>query len=372
VNARMDAQVQATADPWPGGLEAVRTCPSCGDLRNTAELSDLRDNTFGTAKGAWSLKRCVGCRAVYLDPRPDPASIHLAYRNYYTHAAAKSSTRNIAAFFKHALANGYRNRLFGTRLKPALAAGAVLTPLFPALAQHIKEEDRGIGRAEGAARRLLDLGCGNGHFLKTARRLGWMSYGVDTDASAAEAARDCGEIIGSEVNGLGADYERFFDVVTLSHVIEHVPDPVATLRHCRRVLKPGGYVWIETPNIGSAGYEFFGASWRGLEAPRHLVLFNPASLRICLERAGFERIRILPPRDVTERLFILSAVMREGRIAEATPGSLSTQLLQQMRREATRAREMVRSDPGRSEFVGAVAFRSENPPSAVPSERAAR
>ncbi len=356
MNARIDAERQAASDPWTGGLEAVRTCPSCGDLRNTTELDGLRDNTFGAAKGTWSLKRCVGCRAVYLDPRPDPASIHLAYRNYYTHAVAKSSTRNVAASFKHALANGYRNRLHGTQIKPALAAGAVLTPLFPALAQHIKEEDRGIGRAAGPERRLLDLGCGNGHFLKTARRLGWLSYGVDTDASAAVAAQDCGEVIGSQVSDLGGNYAAFFDVVTLSHVIEHVHDPVETLRHCRRVLKPGGYVWIETPNIESAGYELFGASWRGLEAPRHLVLFNPVSLRICLERAGFEKIRILPPRDVTERLFTLSAAMRAGRIAEADSGSLSKQLLQQMRDEATRAREMVRRDPNRSEFVGAVAY----------------
>jgi 2-polyprenyl-3-methyl-5-hydroxy-6-metoxy-1,4-benzoquinol methylase len=353
----VNAALQARSERWPGGLEEVRRCPACEDPRSASELDDLRDTTFGAAKGTWSLQRCLGCRVVYLDPRPDPASIHLAYRNYYTHAPTQAATRNVAAFLKHALANGYRNHLFRTKLKPSLTVGALLTPLFPAIAQHIQEEDRGVGRREGPPGRLLDVGCGNGHFLQVARRLGWISYGVDADAAAATAAGRCGEIIGSQIHELGADYDRFFNVVTLSHVIEHVHDPVDTLRHCWRVLRPGGYVWLETPNIDSIGYEVFGAHWRGLEAPRHLVLFGSTSLRSCLERAGFQRIRILPPRNVAERLFMLSAAMQSGRIAERDTAALPTQLRREVRQAVMRAGSIVRSDPTRSEFVAAVAYR---------------
>jgi 2-polyprenyl-3-methyl-5-hydroxy-6-metoxy-1,4-benzoquinol methylase len=358
----VNAALQECTDQWPGGLEDVRKCPVCGDPRRASELEGLGDATFGATMGTWSLKRCLSCRAAYLDPRPDPSSIHLAYRNYYTHAPVKAATRSVAAFLKHALANGYRNHLFGTKLKPALALGALLTPLFPAIAQHIQEEDRGVGRRDGVPGRLLDVGCGNGHFMQVAQRLGWLSYGVDADTAAATAARRCGEILGSQIHELGPDYAQFFQVVTLSHVIEHVHDPVDTLQHCWRILQPGGYVWIETPNIDSVGYEVFGPQWRGLEPPRHLVLFNPASLRSCLERAGFERIRILPPRDVAEYLFTLSAAMQSGRIAERDRSPLPQQVLQRVRQAVVRARSIVRSDPTRSEFVTAVAYRPGSSP----------
>src|SRR5215471_6561033 len=70
---------------WPGTLEPVRHCPLCGGERSEAEQQNLHDRTFGVAPGAWTFRRCLACRALYLDPRPDRASIHVAYRNYYTH-----------------------------------------------------------------------------------------------------------------------------------------------------------------------------------------------------------------------------------------------------------------------------------------------
>jgi 2-polyprenyl-3-methyl-5-hydroxy-6-metoxy-1,4-benzoquinol methylase len=343
---------------WPGELEEVRECPVCQDPRRADELENLTDLSFGVAPGTWSFKRCLGCRALYLHPRPDPSSLPLAYGEYFTHTPLQTGPRSAASRLKHALANGYRNRRFGLRLRPALGMGALLVPLFPALAAHLRLEDRGLGRPQGATSRLLDVGCGNGHFLLVAQRLGWKSYGVEIDTAAAQAARaGGGEILGAQVGELGARYEQFFDVVTLSHVIEHVPDPIATLRHCFRVLKPGGKIWIETPNIDSVGYDTYGSAWRALEAPRHLVLFCPTALRLSLERAGFEQTRVLPPRDVGERLFRLSASMQLGRIAEHDDSVLPGRVRAEVRRALRHARKISRNSPLRSEFLGMVAYR---------------
>lgn len=90
------------------------------------------------------------------------------------------------------------------------------------------------------------------------------------------------------LNGFGAVESRF-DVITLNHVIEHVSDPIELLRSCYRLLKLGGQLWLQTPNIDSLGSRRYGRHWRGLEPPRHLVLFDPVSLRSALHQAGFQR-----------------------------------------------------------------------------------
>jgi 2-polyprenyl-3-methyl-5-hydroxy-6-metoxy-1,4-benzoquinol methylase len=346
---------------WPAGLEAVPHCPVCGREERLREADDLSDKSFGCAPGKWSLKRCPLCRSMFLDPRPDAQSLHLAYRNYYTHAPATFKS-NIRAWLSKAIGNGYRNRIFGTSLRPSLRIGALVTPLFSAKAARIRADDRGLGRAVGEPRRILDVGCGNGQFLQMVRQMGWRGFGVETDAAAAAVARSQGsEIIAARLDDLGPEHDSSFDAVTLSHVIEHVPTPLDLLRDCWRLLKPGGYLWLETPNADSMGYEIYGSNWRGLEAPRHLVLFTAASLQLNLRQAGFERIRILPPVDVTSQLFLASAAMKLGRIAEIDPRPLPKTVRDQTLAQIREASRVVAREPGRSEFVAAIAYRPATP-----------
>jgi len=82
-----------------------------------------------------------------------------------------------------------------------------------------------------------------------------------------------------------------FDAVTLSHVIEHVPDPLALLREVRRILKPTGRLALTTPNNASLGHQLFAAKWFGLDPPRHLHIFSPPSLEKLARSAGFSSPR---------------------------------------------------------------------------------
>jgi hypothetical protein len=74
----------------------------------------------------------------------------------------------------------------------------------------------------------------------------------------------------------------------MSHVIEHVTDPVATLEKCKGLLRQGGRLTVTTPNARSLGHAKFGRNWRGLEPPRHLQIFSPRTLAGCAEQAGFK------------------------------------------------------------------------------------
>lgn len=169
--------------------------------------------------------------------------------------------------------------------------------------------------------RLLDVGCGNGSFLDQMRQLGWDVTGVEPDGAAVTVAR---EKLGLQVfegsleeAGLPAGH---YDAITMNHVIEHLPDPIVTLKECHRVLKPGGELVVATPNIKGMGSQFFGEHWRGLEVPRHLHLFCPQSLRMAAERAGLEvRALLTSARSAPWMYAASSFIRRDGRLPGGSP-----------------------------------------------------
>jgi SAM-dependent methyltransferase len=91
-----------------------------------------------------------------------------------------------------------------------------------------------------------------------------------------------------------ADETGTFDVLTISHVIEHVPNPLQLLESAYRLLKNGGVLWLETPNIDAFGHERFGPHWRGLEVPRHLVVFSRRGLLNLMRTVGFDELEEHP------------------------------------------------------------------------------
>jgi len=136
----------------------------------------------------------------------------------------------------------------------------------------------------------LDVGCGAGERLEQMRGLGWTVSGLDFDEKAVGVAKARGlDVSCGTIPGIWFPPETF-DVVTMNHVIEHVPDPIELLKECYRILKPGGKVVLTTPNSSSWGHKFFREHWRGLEPPRHLHIFGPSSIEQILKRAGFDAV----------------------------------------------------------------------------------
>jgi SAM-dependent methyltransferase len=165
----------------------------------------------------------------------------------------------------------------------------------------------------GVANRLLDVGSGTGSLVLRARELGWMAEGVEPDGAAVRAAQARGApTTHGTVDSLqlGA-----YDVITLNHVIEHVHEPTDVLRTCRRVLRPGGSLWLATPNVGSLGHRLLGTAWYGLDTPRHLTIFSEEGLGAALRAAGFERLHWRPSVGVREAGQRVRRVVRHRRRA---------------------------------------------------------
>jgi len=295
---------------WPNiELEYVLSCPVCRSKSRSILYQDLVDDVYLVAPGKWTLYRCSLCHSAYLSPRPKPFYISKAYLNYYTHSSEtkhrKRTKSNPLISLRHSIANGYANQRYGTSYQPASFLGEFLGKLVPRIFQIIDIRHRFLPKPTQGDR-ILDVGCGNGSFLSIASDAGWQVTGLDPDNSAVLAARKSGlNIYLGHIDEL-SHMSSCFDVITLSHVIEHVHDPSYLLSSLHRLLKDGGLLYLETPNIESCGHKLFGRNWRGIEAPRHLVLFNPRSLAQLLSVHGFDSIKTIRNTSVFSYMYLAS------------------------------------------------------------------
>lgn len=230
-------------------------CPLCDGARYklTMEAPDAQPG----ASGLWfAIVQCANCGLSYTNPRPTPESIMQFYpRDYSPHRhTGEAKAKRLPRLFNKRC---YRKYL----------------PL------------RGTGR-------LLDFGCGGGAFLQRMRLGGWQVTGVDVAASAVERVHDAGmhAVVGSLPHPELA--ETSFDVITMWEALEHVHSPLEVLRAAHQLLVPGGRLFVAAPNIDSLSYRWFGKAWCGLDLPRHLTHFNPWTLQMMLNRAGFRTGRV--------------------------------------------------------------------------------
>lgn len=134
----------------------------------------------------------------------------------------------------------------------------------------------------GTGRSLLDFGCGEGDFLRAVRTQGWTGCGIERSRPTAIS----GDLtVVTSLEELGG--QKPFDCTTFWHVLEHLDDPIGTLRELRGYLAPDGLVLAAVPNFGSWQARATGASWLHLDLPRHLFHFTAESIAKLFEVSGF-------------------------------------------------------------------------------------
>lgn len=245
-----------TAAPTCSGIAWEEpSCLMCGGDQYTPiiEAADPNGETGGLR---FAVVRCNECGLMFTSPRPNAATIGRFYAaNYRPHHRSRVKPRHVR-----------RSRWDG------LLGRAV--------------ERRGLPmHGQG---RLLDFGCGGGQFLERMRRQGWNVTGLDSSKRAVESVQTklgIRAIVGTLPHPELAP--ESFDVVTMWHALEHVHDPLATLKCAYDLLAPGGRLIVAVPNISSLPFRWFGPNWFALDLPRHLTHFTPASLRQMVELAGF-------------------------------------------------------------------------------------
>ena len=136
--------------------------------------------------------------------------------------------------------------------------------------------------------KILDIGCGNGRYLSTLKKQGWQTYGIEKSPKSSKYARDVLELEVNTGDLLDCKYQaEFFDVITMWHSLEHLYEPILTLKEAKRILKDDGLLIIAVPNVDSFDAKIFKKYWYQLEFPIHLIAFTPDSITKMLNRAGF-------------------------------------------------------------------------------------
>ena len=286
-------------EPWKADsvrlkTELVTKCFLCGS-EDSKLLCPARDRLH-RLPGDFAFVECDQCKLVRLSPRPVMSQIASYYPgDYYSYQVSAwipSSHKEPVS-----LRDEIRNSVLSAKGYPVSQLKKwqrLLRPLFVRLFGHRMPDGDGESfPVYHRNARALDIGCGSATFLNLLKQHGWQVIGVDFNPKAAEVAKrefDIDVFVG-EIEG--APFEpASFDHIHMSHIIEHLPDPLATMRVVASLLRPGGTIYIETPNVDSFNCRRCGSYWLLWDAPRHLFLFSPDTLLQTLSKAGLRSTRM--------------------------------------------------------------------------------
>ena len=273
--------MSAVAASAAGSLLVGVECPICGDSNTgiyldgtTASLSSSELGSSRKAVAPGRILRCKDCSFAFKE--------------------ARSSDRDLATLYRELDGGVYESESRG-RLRTAR--------------RHLKIVERFASRGK-----LLDVGCASGLFLKCASEAGWNVCGIEPAAVLARNAErllaGSGRVVCASL--LEADLApASFHVITLWDVLEHVNDPISTLRRCFTLLRPGAYLFLNVPDINSLPARLLRSRWP-LLLPEHLSYFTRESLKRCGKLSGLEPVSFLRRPASFSLEYVFYRLMQHG------------------------------------------------------------
>lgn len=282
--------LSSAGDRLKPGMESV-ICDLCHSDQSEV-LIRQRDLLLEVTNDEFTIVKCCRCGLVYLNPRPSKDLLGSYYPTvYYPPVQGKArpqfqkQAKKFSAWIKRRLLEDYYG--YPSTVSAGWSRIVRRILLWPdKMLRELKGRHPLPWRGEG---KVLDVGCGAGGNLKTLQDQGWQPSGIEISEVAAAHARKL--VTGNIHTGTleSAPFSpRSFDLILMSHSLEHLPSSVDALRRVHRLLKDEGLLVVSVPNVNSLEYKLFARWWFQLDPPRHFYHFDKRSLSGFFTQAGFQ------------------------------------------------------------------------------------
>ncbi|HOL22472.1 MAG TPA: class I SAM-dependent methyltransferase [bacterium] len=271
-------------------METEKNCLICGNS-NFKVLHLIKETIY---KEQFYIMQCKNCHFIFTNPVLSSKELSRFYPlSYYSFIPRQVNF--------YSSPKRYFKKNTGDRLKVFLLTelgydfatkdflSLLLFPFFPLYKYTVSEVYP--RKKEGGY--LLDVGCGCGEYIVFLKQLGWNVFGIDTNLQAVINGKKaygldifCGEVLDAKFP------DNFFDTITMHAVLEHISEPIITLKELRRILKKDGEIIISVPNVWNWEKILFRKFWWGWDTPRHIWHFSPISIKKLLEKTGFQVTKI--------------------------------------------------------------------------------
>lgn len=257
-------------------FEKLEACPSCGHPKLENHIICTDHSVSGES---FALVKCAKCELVFTNPRPNRKNLPSYYKSedYISHTNQANSLINWA--YKIVRSVTLRNKF------------------------HLINEKIQTGK-------LLDFGCGTGHFINYCERHSWNATGLEPDDSARAI---------TQTNLKGTVYKELeeikdsFDIITAWHVIEHVPHLNETIKQLSKRLNKNGFLFIAVPNCNSYDAVHYKENWAGYDVPRHLYHFTQTSFKSTIGKLKLKLVETLPMKFDAYYVSLLSEKYATGK-----------------------------------------------------------
>lgn len=238
----------------------IKNCQICNE-HSFKKVYELKD--YFLSKEDFNIVKCENCGFLFTNPQPNPENLGDYYKSeeYVSHSNSKKGFVNSAY---HIVRNYTLNKKF-KMVKSIMSKGSI-----------------------------LDIGCATGEFLNVFKLDKWETLGIEPDKDAKKFAVENYNLNIENENHLENIVENSFDIITMWHVLEHVPNLNKRLETLNKILKDNGNLIIAVPNYKSYDADYYGKFWAAYDVPRHLFHFSQSTMEKLLIKHGFQIENIKP------------------------------------------------------------------------------
>ncbi|MEI7596332.1 MAG: methyltransferase domain-containing protein [Bacteroidota bacterium] len=261
-------------------MEYLSSCPIC---KSTMLKSHLTCKDYTVSQSEFTIVNCSSCGFTFTNPRPEPENLGVYYKSeeYVSHSNTKKG---------------------------------LIFKLYQLVRNYTLDNKVRLVKKWGNPKNLLDIGCGTGAFIDRCAKSKIEVVGIEPDESARNFAINNFSLNVFDESEIIKIADNSYDTITMWHVLEHVSDLEERVKQLKRILKPGGTLFVALPNMASYDAQVYGKFWAAYDVPRHLYHFKKGDVERLFNLVSMVVVKRLPMKFDSFYVSMLSEKYLSGKV----------------------------------------------------------